>query len=146
MADIVCPECGQITTLVAIRKSAEEFCPHCDYPLFWAPAAAPLVAGSVASDATLRRLPGTAGRQTIGMIVCPACGELNPIDGIWCIRCTAALHPMPAPEPEPEPLPPPEPEPEPEPLPEPRSWWWIVWALTGIVGAVGILLFLLSLD
>ena len=40
MAEIVCPECGQVTTLTAIRRAADEFCAHCDYPLFWAPTAA----------------------------------------------------------------------------------------------------------
>ena len=42
MADIVCPECGLVTSLTAIRRAADEFCAHCDYPLFWAPTALPL--------------------------------------------------------------------------------------------------------
>ena len=87
MADIVCPECGQVTTLTAIRRAADEFCPHCDYPLFWAPTALPLVAGSAASDATVRRLPGAGGRMMIGTLVCPACGELNPMS-------RGRLHPL----------------------------------------------------
>jgi hypothetical protein len=144
MADIVCPECGQITSLTAIRRAADEFCPHCDFPLFWAPAAQPLIAGSAANDATLRRLPGAGGRQMIGTLVCPTCGELNPMSEVWCIRCTSPLHPLPEPEPEPEPEPPP-PPPPPPPEPEPRSWWWLWVVLTAVVGVVGVVLLILAL-
>jgi hypothetical protein len=66
MPDIVCPECGQLSRFVAIRRAADEFCAHCDYPLFWAPTALPLVTGATASDATVRRLPGAGGRMMIG--------------------------------------------------------------------------------
>jgi hypothetical protein len=144
MAEIVCPECGQITSLTAIRRAADEFCPHCDFPLFWAPAAAPLVAGSSANDATLRRLPGAGGRQMIGTLVCPTCGELNPMSETWCIRCGSPLHPLPEPEPEPEPEPPP-PPPPPEPEPEPRSWWWLWVVLTAVIGVIGVVLLILAL-
>jgi hypothetical protein len=141
MAEITCPECGLITDLPAIRRSAEEFCQHCDYPLFWAPSAVPLVAGTTANDATLRRLPGAGGRMLIGTLVCPTCGELNPMSEVWCIRCGSPLHPLP-PEPEPEPPPPP-PPPPPEPEPEVRSLWW-VWVLVtvavGLIGGIGLLL------
>ena len=92
MADIVCPECGLVTSLTAIRRAADEFCTHCDYPLFWAPTALPLVAGSAPSDATLRRLPGAGGRLTIGTLVCPQCGELNPMTETLCIRDGCLLH------------------------------------------------------
>ena len=105
MAEIVCPECGLVTSLTAIRRNADEFCKHCDYPLFSAPTALPLVAGATASDATLRRLPGAGGRMMIGTLVCPACGELNPMSEVWCIRCSSPLHPVPE-EPLPEPPPP----------------------------------------
>jgi len=146
MADIVCPECGLVTQLTAIRRAADEFCVHCDYPLFWAPTALPLVAGSVPSDATLRRLPGTAGRVAIGTLVCPRCGELNPMTETHCIRdlCGAPLHPEPLPEPEPEPEPPP-PPPPPPPEPEPRSWWWLWVTLTAVVGVIGAILLILAL-
>jgi Double zinc ribbon len=134
MAEIACPECGMVTDLPVIRRSAEEFCGHCDYPLFWAPAAAPLIAGDAANDATLRRLPGAGGRLLIGTQVCPACGELNPLNEDFCIRCGTSFHPEPEPEPEPEP-PPPLPPPEPE--PEPRSWWWLWVALTVVAALAG---------
>jgi hypothetical protein len=143
VAEIVCPECGLVTSLTAIRRAADEFCAHCDYPLFWAPTALPLVTGATASDATVRRLPGAGGRMMIGTLVCPACGELNPMSEIDCIRCGSPLHPVVA-EPEPEPPPPP-PPPAPEPLPEPRSWWWLWVLLTGIVGVIGAVLLILAL-
>ena len=103
----------------------------------------PLVTGSVASDATLRRLPGAGGRMMIGTLVCPTCGELNPMSEIWCIRCGSPLHPMAEPEPEPEPPPPP-PPPAP-PAPEPRSWWWLWVLLTAVVGVIGVVLLILAL-
>jgi len=129
MADIVCPECGLVTSMTAIRRAADEFCTHCDYPLFWAPTALPLVTGSVPTDATLRRLPGAGGRMTIGTLVCAQCGELNPMTETHCIRDGFPLHP----------------EPEPEPEPEPRSWWWVWVTLTAIVGVIGAIFLILAL-
>ena len=63
MPDIVCPECGQVSRVVAIRRAAEEFCTHCDYPLFWAPTAVAMATPGVSSETTMRRLPGAGGRQ-----------------------------------------------------------------------------------
>lgn len=135
MADITCPECGLITTLPGIRRSADEFCRHCDYPLFWAPTALPVAAEAGSTEATLRRLPGVGGRRLIGTEVCHECGELNPMSETHCIRCGVDLHPAP-PEPEPEPLPPPLPPPPEAPPPEPRSRWWLWLILVVVVGAV----------
>jgi uncharacterized paraquat-inducible protein A len=131
MADVVCPECGQVTTLPAIRRASDEFCSHCDYPLFWAPTAVPIMTQSVSNDATLRRLPGAGGRQMIGTRVCPACGELNSIAEKFCTRCHADMDPQPEPEPELEPEPPPPPPPAPPP-PEPKRNW-IPWIVLGVV-------------
>jgi len=130
MTEIACPECGQVTNLPAIRRAADEFCRHCDYPLFWAPTAVPLAVSTDTHDAMLRRLPGVAGRMSIGTEVCPECGELNPMGTVYCIRCTAPLHPVAEPEPLPEPPPPPPPPPE----PEKRSWWWLWLILAAVVG------------
>ena len=98
MADVTCPECGTVTELPAIRRAADEFCRHCDFPLFWTPSAVPAAVGGPTADTTLRRLPGAGGRQRIGSKVCPECGELNPLGNTHCIRCTADLDPRP-PEP-----------------------------------------------
>jgi len=126
MADLTCPECGTVTELPAIRRAADEFCRHCDYPLFWTPSAVPAAVGGATADATLRRLPGAGGRQRIGSKVCPECGELNPLGETACLRCGADLDAR-APEPVFE-LPEPEPEPVVEPEPEPGTpWWW--WAV-----------------
>ena len=132
MAEITCPECGQVTELVAIRRAADEFCTHCDYPLFWAPSSAPLVTTGPASDATLRRLPGAGGRMVIGTQVCPECGELNPIAATHCIRCTSDLNPPP---PAPEPLP--APAPPPPVVEEPNRWWlWLLLAVAFMIVTV----------
>ena len=87
MPDIVCPECGQVSRFVAIRRAAEEFCAHCDYPLFWAPTAVAMATPGVSSATTLRRLPGAGGRQRIGTRVCHECGELNALERVL-------LHPL----------------------------------------------------
>lgn len=116
MADVVCPECGLVTTVVAMRRASDEFCSHCDYPLFWAPSAVPVSLGAPGSDATLRRLPGAGGRQLIGTKVCPTCGELNTISAQFCARCGNDMDPAPEPEPVPEldlEVPPPPPPPPP---------------------------------
>ena len=116
MTDVICPQCGQITSLPSIRRASSEFCSHCDFPLFWAPTAVPETElATIGSDTTLRRLPGAGGRLLIGTKVCPACGELNSISAVVCARCGADMDPKPvviveaAPPPPPPPLPPPEP-------------------------------------
>ncbi|HWL41337.1 MAG TPA: hypothetical protein VNQ73_00235 [Ilumatobacter sp.] len=132
MADVTCPECGTVTELPAIRRAADEFCRHCDYPLFWTPSAAPMTSPGGNAATALRRLPGAGGRQRIGSKDCPACGELNPLGATDCLRCGANLDPKP-PEPVVEELPPPAPEPEPEPVKRTPWWWWLV--LAGVVTA-----------
>jgi ribosomal protein L40E len=143
MAEITCPECGHQTELVSIRRSSEEFCTHCDFPLFWVSSNVPTTTKGANSDSTLRRLPGAGGRNRVGSKVCPECGELNPLGTTHCIRCTAELDPKPAPPPvvvvaAPPPPPPPEPEPEPEPITTPW-WWWPAAALIASAIAIPIL-------
>lgn len=131
--EVVCPECGTAATITLNRREAEDFCRRCDFPLFWTPSAIVLdTTGGAASDA-LRRLPGTAGRVTVGKLDCPHCAESNPVVNTHCVRCQGDLHPvaLPAPVAPVAPLPPPEPEPE----PEQRTPWW-VWA--GIVLTVAL--------
>ena len=141
MAEITCPECGHQTELVSIRRSSEEFCTHCDFPLFWVSSNVPTTTKGANSDSTLRRLPGAGGRTRVGSKVCPACGELNPLGETHCIRCTAELDPKPAPPPVvvvAPPPPPPPPEPEPEPITTPW-WWWPAAALIASAIAIPIL-------
>ncbi len=143
MAEITCPECGHQTDLVSIRRSSEEFCTQCDYPLFWVSSNVPTTTKGANSDSTLRRLPGAGGRNRVGTKVCPECGELNPLGETHCIRCTAELDPKPAAPPvvvaTPPPLPPPpEPEPEPELITTPW-WWWPAAALIASAIAIPIL-------
>src|SRR3712207_1525286 len=98
MPDVTCPECGLVSPLTTIRKSAEEFCPHCDFPLFWAKSSLTVTTTTSSTGVSLRRLPGAGGRLVVGTKVCPACGELNPLGETHCIRCAAELDPKP-PEP-----------------------------------------------
>ena len=145
MAEIVCPECGLVTSLNAIRRAADEFCPHCDFPLFWAPAAAPLVAGSMPNDATLRRLPGRRRTADDRHARVPAVRRAEPDVGglVHPLRLAAApgararagagaraAAPAAAAAAE----------------PEPRSWWWLWVLLTAVVGVVGVVLLILAMN
>ena len=127
MTTITCPECGEISTFETMRRTADEFCPKCDFPLFWAKSdhLGGLDDGSAAANAR-RRLPGTGGRVTIGSIICPECTEHNALQATHCSHCGADLDPQPEPEPEPEPEPlPPPPPPRP---PSPPAPTWPLWA------------------
>lgn len=136
MPDITCPDCGRMSELVAIRRAADEFCTHCDFPLFWAPSSIPVTTPGGNSAAALRRLPGAGGRQRIGSKICPECGELNAMGEIHCGRCGSELDPRPV-EPEVVVVLPP---PRPVAIPAPAPWWWIWrwWLLAGGLAAIGI--------
>lgn len=124
--EVVCPECGTVATITVNRREAEDFCRRCDFPLFWTPAAIVLDTSTGPNSDALRRLPGTAGRVTVGKLACPHCAEVNPVTSTHCLRCQGDLHPVVPPAPAaPVALPPP-PAPEPEPEPARTPWW--VWA------------------
>ncbi|HZB42675.1 MAG TPA: hypothetical protein VE487_17010 [Ilumatobacter sp.] len=139
MADVVCPKCKTTTELAAIRRNADEFCPRCDYPLFWVSSGIPTTRPGTSSDATLRRLPGVGGRQRVGSKVCPECGDPNPLGETHCTRCKAELEPK-LPEPPPAVVVVAAPAPEPvvvvvaTPAADPPWWYW--WPLGLIVVAV----------
>src|SRR5215467_9977772 len=96
MPEIACPSCGTVTRLDQLRRGADEFCRVCDYPLFWVRSSDFAEAGVAEGNGeSLRRLPGTAGRQAPASINCPECTEPNPMTGLFCIRCGADLHPVP---------------------------------------------------
>lgn len=127
---VTCPECGEASMIDPAQRRAEDFCPNCDFPLFWARAAVVAMAGD-ATGASLRRLPGTVGRAATASVACPHCGEPNSPVAINCVRCGRPM----VVEPEPEPVyvaPEPEPvyeEPEPEPEPERGFPVWLVIAI-----------------
>lgn len=137
MTTITCPDCGFQADFERMRRGADEFCPNCDFPLFWAKSDVPMGVLEEAADATRRRLPGAGGRLTIGSRTCPECTELNRLSATHCIRCGADLDPPPPPEPEPIPepivvvVPPPPPPPAPAPT-------WPLW----VAVAVGTALFI----
>ena len=57
-----CPECGTVSTVHADRRLATDFCPTCDYPLFWA---RPSVAAA-GVDGPHRRRPAPRARAPPG--------------------------------------------------------------------------------
>lgn len=136
--EVTCPECGTVATITVNRREAEDFCRRCDFPLFWTPAAIVLDTSSSSASEALRRLPGTAGRVSVGKIACPHCAESNPATSTHCLRCHGDLHPVvPPPPPAPVALAAPEP---PAPAPEPRRTPWWVWAGLALTVAVFIAL------
>ncbi len=119
---VTCPECGTVAMVALTRRESEDFCRSCDFPLFWTPSKVVLDSGSTAGD-SLRRLPGTSGRVTVGSIECPTCSEGNVVTAETCVRCGG---PMVLP---PEPVvvvPPPPPPPAPEPVQRTPLWVWIL--------------------
>ena len=100
VTQVTCPECGTITTVSANGRGASDFCPSCDYPLFWAGSSGSAGAAASTSEDALYRAPGTSGATTPSALACPACGERNPTSGDFCLRCGSDLHPAPPPVPE----------------------------------------------
>lgn len=99
MNRILCPQCGFENTDPEGVRTAEGFCESCDYPLFFARGVITRVEDD--SDMARTRLPGVAGMSRRAWLPCPDCGELNPRDGVNCLRCGALLA-RPDDEPEPE--------------------------------------------
>lgn len=129
MTTVVCPECGTTGEIDPARRDAAEFCPRCDYPLFWARSNhGPAVIEESSTDLATRRLPGAGGHQVVGHRDCPNCGEHNPLGVRFCIRCATDMDPEPEPEPEVYIAPPTEAV---EPIPVKRPWW--PWALAAAV-------------
>lgn len=128
--EVTCPRCAFQTVFQEIRRSADEFCPDCDFPLFWA--GPPSAEGVDESGDAFRRLPGAEGRDAIGDRECPHCGERNSISRQLCVRCNKLLITPAAPIP--APLPWPAPHEPPPPLTDPPKWpVWAVAALLVIV-------------
>jgi hypothetical protein len=127
---VTCPECGTRADVTVTRRDAVDFCNRCDFPLFWTPSTIQLGDRETA-EATLRRLPGTAGRVTVASVPCPHCDEANLLTATTCGRCgrPMVLEEAPAPVVVAPPPPPP------APAPEPRSLWWL-WLLLGLSGVL----------
>jgi hypothetical protein len=142
---VTCPECGQLATVNMARRSSDDFCRNCDFPLFWAKGTVIAPEGQE-TGASLRRLPGTVGRAATASLICPHCAEPNSPTAEICVRCALSLHPIEIPEPEPEPEPiivfEPDPEPEPEPAPG-FDWWWVVAGVMALIAVVLIILLIL---
>jgi hypothetical protein len=143
---VTCPDCGFVAEFDTIQRSAEEFCPKCDYPLFWVKTDAPTVGGTESIDSTRRRLPGAGGRVTVGSRSCPSCAELNRLSATTCIRCGSLLDP-PAPAPleiVPAPTVVPEEVVEVAPPPEPRRkrWWLRILVATLLAAGIVVLIVL----
>jgi hypothetical protein len=123
LAEITCPECGATATVGTGRRTAGDFCPSCDYPLFWARPRA-IHGPETRVDDALRRAPGASGAVLPSSLACPECAELNVPSAVRCVRCGALMQPPP---PVPEPPPPApvvvvQPPLPPEPCGHPPTW------------------------
>jgi hypothetical protein len=127
---VTCPECGTQARVALNRRRSEDFCPRCDFPLFWTPSQI-VSGGTTPEESGLRRLPGTAGRVTVASRACPHCAESNQVSALTCVRCGGLMDPPEPVVPVAAPAPPP-PAPEPEPR---RTPWW-VWAGLGLTLAL----------
>jgi hypothetical protein len=146
---VTCPECGQLATVNMARRSADDFCRNCDFPLFWAKGTVITPEGQE-TGASLRRLPGTVGRAATAALICPHCAEPNSPTAEICVRCALSLHPVDIPEPAPRPEPLIVVEPQPEPAPEPErapgfDWWWVVAAIMAVI-AVALIVVLIVMQ
>lgn len=123
---VTCPECGTMAEVSPARREAVDFCPSCDFPLFWARSTV-VLPSSEATGASLRRLPGTVGKAATASIPCPHCGEPNSPAAQICVRCSLSMVIV-APPPPPAPVyVPPPPLPPLEPEPEKSQWiWWVI--------------------
>jgi hypothetical protein len=89
MSRILCPNCGIENDDPEGARSSQGFCVGCDFPLFFG-------RGEVKrpeddTDSARVRMPGVNGMSRRSWIPCPDCGELNPKDGVNCLRCGALL-------------------------------------------------------
>ncbi|MGY6502400.1 MAG: hypothetical protein ACXIVQ_16060 [Acidimicrobiales bacterium] len=140
--ELTCPSCGTISHFDSVRRSAEEFCRRCDYPLFWVRSGESAPDADAEGDVGLRRLPGAGGHQVVASLGCPQCNEPNLSSASLCIRCGADLRPAPAaPAPVPTVVPVPvAPPPPPPPEPELGPQWPAMVAFIGVPILVALLL------
>lgn len=137
---VSCPDCGTMTPIDSAQRRAEDFCPQCDAPLFWARSVILHDPGEQ-SGASLRRLPGTVGRAATAGIPCPHCTEPNSPVAVLCVRCGGEMNPAPVVAP-PVVVLEPEPVHVPEPAPRNQWWWWVIAIVT--VLAVAAIVWVLS--
>ena len=141
---VTCPECGEMATVDAARRDAQDFCQNCDFPLFWARSTVVLPSGQE-TGASLRRLPGTVGRAATAALLCPHCGEPNSPAAQTCVRCLLSLHPV---EPPPPPVPvyfaPVPPPPEPEPVDRQFPLWWVLLVAVCVLAIVAVVVWILA--
>lgn len=126
---LTCPECGAPATVDPSRRDAADFCPHCDFPLFWSRERIPVGEAADAGEDALRRLPGALGRVVIASVPCPHCNELNLPSAVYCARCDLAMQYTPPPPPPSVAVQLPAPEPPMLPLEEEPQRMWIWWVL-----------------
>ncbi|HWJ86123.1 MAG TPA: hypothetical protein VNR62_11880 [Cellulomonas sp.] len=130
---VTCPECGSVAHVRSGQRLASDFCPTCDYPLFWAKPTTADAETQESVDARWRA-PGASGTAALSTLACPACSELNLPTAVTCVRCGASMTPPPPPVEPPPPAPAPvvvvQAPPQQVPCNHPDTWWVVVLTAT----------------
>lgn len=143
LVTLACPECGTQVTARTGRRLASDFCPTCDYPMFWARRSEAAV--SVPDGDSTRRSPGVQGTRQGARIACPACQEPNLPEALVCLRCGASMI-------VPVVLPPVVPPPEPPVVvveevrcDHPPTWQVVLWTALATAALTALIIFLVWL-
>lgn len=110
MIVLTCPRCNRPQEADIDSRPAESFCADCDYPLFFAPPGAVVVAPAPPPEPTPTPVPAVPAvaepevqpEPTNGLhTVCPHCGAENPPFTVVCRQCAKPVdaEDWPAPEP-----------------------------------------------
>ena len=106
MTSIECPQCHTVHQGDVSGRAAADFCPQCDYPLFFAPESAvedgpgdAFVPAAEAATATANVATGPppAVVDDEEQRICTACLAANPLEAVFCGRCGHALDADPGP-------------------------------------------------
>lgn len=86
-----CPTCKEpFSMAIPPRYHADEFCPDCDFPMFWAPDVekAILEPESTTKTGEIGSRPSTTDAPTEP---CPVCEHGNAAEAVYCNACGTAL-------------------------------------------------------
>lgn len=110
-ASVTCPGCEQqVSVAVPAQRTADEFHPYCDFPLFWASEVefrpAPVAAPEPAMPVPAEDHEPKPNARAPAHIACPQCRTTSPAGASYCSSCGARLTEAGA-----------------------RAWHWVVWVL-----------------
>lgn len=93
-----CPDCElDVGLAMPVARTAVEFCPRCDFPMFWAPEveAYEPPADPAGSGDSGDQGAGRTREPVTNRIHCGTCAAVNQEHWPYCYRCGRPLHPEP---------------------------------------------------